>query len=1570
MDKGIINQGAFFSPYYLFDLLGRQHADELDPEGREANRRPLRMVFRRAWQRYGENGSTRSEAWQAWLRELVAALGFGSTAMQADDALQQGNGILLHHVQEPVDTLHHGLVPISHAVMRVSPQSLSSLTPDPAPHGTGDEGSMKEWTTDPLLFLDVHGFGTDLERDGYAGAGKATPHQGGLVTDEPIARAIEFALDASETRWAIVTNGECMRLYRKGGSVARQYLEVNFPALFDGDRLEEWTAFWGLFRADAFILDPQSGKCLLDRVLEESQRHAARIADDLRENIVIAVETVNNYVTRNNRHDVKRNDVISDGEESLHHDDANNDALHHYDQTLYFLYRLLFVLYAESRDLLPVSDPVYRESYSFEHLREMAEKDLHAEDANKTYFIETLRTLFRMLREGFPPTGSTFAAPFTIPPYNGQLFDPQRTALIDQYDIPDHVMVQVVRELSLSRPTRRSQRRERYSYADLGVDQLGSIYEGLLVYEPTIVEEETVIARVKGEERLISRVQAEEYDLPIVEGSQRSPGSFMLRLWGGRRKGSGSYYTPQEITAFLIQEALAPIVEPIVQACGTAGTPGRSDAEAQRDVQEPEQAVSLPAGKTGDLQRSSTAASPEDILDIKVCDPAMGSGAFLIQACRYLAEAYGRARIAAGLDDDGRMSQAEFARYKRRVAETCLYGVDLNPMAVELAKVSLWLETLALDRPLTFLDAHLRCGNSLIGAPLRDSQGVFTVERISSIPDDALKELSKEATKAEKDAANKHIKRNREEMKRLQPQKAGQMLLPGRDWNVVFVREIEQALADTLGLRRSLESSDELLPAADAVQLVHQKAQQYADLLHGEQSRYRKVRLICDLWCATWFWGYDQTVPPPTTQMLLELAGSILGTDQGSLSSEQQQTYLATACAIANEQRFFHWELEFPEVWRDSSGKSKQHGGFDAVIGNPPWDKIKPNEREFYSNYDPMIWNYQGSSRKQFIARLQTDKFILDNWQKYEKNLNAVVRMLLESGLYVHQVAIVEGEKTGGDPDIYKFFIEKANQLLRFDGLSGIIAPFGIQGTQGCTALRRMLLDKCRLQILCKLDNERSIFPGVFHGQKFDLLVFAKGGLSQVIDAAFLSWENAEIVAIFRSHPRFLQIQAQLLRKLDPEQYTFLELKHQREIDLIQRIYEKFSRLGEEIEESWNVAFSCEMHMTNDSYLFQDGLRLQDFGAEEYPGRRWKTNSQSWYAMHADKYVWCERLVDSKGKFHLPKKLEDRKIRHHLSGYVLRSEANQLQIIPVLPDETYLPLYEGRMVHQFDHAAKAYVAGSGRSAKWRELPIEEKEIIPHYFVATQHCEEKDFRAGFCSVTGVSNERSLLTAIIPAHLPAGNSVPTMSATQKDIRIHLTWVAITNSFVVDWLVRLRVSNNINFFLLESLAIPRLKVNESLTQKLAIRAARLTCTTPEFAPLWDDVATHYPAEMDTPWQQEYAAIDPKERAKTRAEIDALVADLYGLSEQDFAYILTTFPLLDRDQPPLPGEQKSYITRDSALLELFKLRGKQPPDDIVAFFAAAGADISSSTGPVRRLHERVAQAVGMGAVGYLPKA
>jgi N-6 DNA Methylase len=1092
---------------------------------------------------------------------------------------------------------------------------------------------------------------------------------------------------------------------------------------------------------------------------------------------------------------------------------------------------------------------------------------------------------------------------------------------------------------SLSHPKRRGDQPERYSYADLGVDQLGSVYEGLLVYEPSIAEQTMVEAHLKGEIRLIPQDQADELELRYDEETRKPAGSFLLRIWGGRRKGSGSYYTPQEITAFLVKDALAPLVEPIIGGC------------AQRN-------------EDGNPVRRA-----DEILHIKICDPAMGSGAFLVQACRYLGEAYGRAIIAEEQRENTRVSTTELAKYKRRVAEKCLYGVDLNPLAVELAKVSLWLETLAQDRPLTFLDAHLRCGNALIGAPLRNAEGKLDSSLISILPVDAYTKVNNIDSKLYGQQLDKLKAENGKQVK--------QFVGKAKQLSLFSIDEEQDALIEYERQRLQLEESDEDKSLEDAVALIHRKHAMLQEAFLGDASKIRAFKELCDLWCAVWFWPVDAAILPPSTILYHDLAGILLKRPIQYVQSNADE-YFRMAKEIAQRQRFFHWELEFPEVWCDKAGKFQSDRGFDIIVGNPPWSKVAPNSKEFWANYLPTYpaLTKQDADRASEELRSTNPKTDM-SWKKYFKYIKQESSLFKQESLFLLQGT--------GSLDTYKLFIEQMLRLSKKKGICSLVLPGSMYTDKGCTDLRYQLFFRHKTRFLVSIENREKFFP-IDSRKKFVLFSVEKAKILEVkaqrgdntidspaIGCLFLGGKTCDGHNIAPSMKELgmllpqldrhlLQLPANIIKTLAPQTLSLMEFKGQNEIDLVLKMYALFPLMGQSLEGNWNVSFvNGELHMTGDSHLFRGEKRLKQFNAVEQAGRIWKTPPESWYKERSDRYIQGARTVIN-GKAYFASEADTKKTKYIQEGYLLKEEINNRQALPIIPDTIYVPLYEGRMVHQFDHAAKAYESGSGRSAEWNSLSFDQKEVIPHYFVAQQNWNHLAFRAGFCDVTGPTNERSILAAIIPPTYPCGHTVSTVVAHPETINVHLLWVALVNSFVVDWLTRLRVSNHVGFFLLETLPIPRIKLESQEAQQIIHLTARLTCTTFEFATLWENI-------LGETWQTANVVKDTRKRAWLQAEIDAAVADLYQLSEHDFAYILNTFPLLDRDQPHLLGDTCSFITRDMALLALFKRRGKIPPENIINFFNDAGMDICPFTGEFKNLEERVRIATQeLGAVAYQP--
>ena len=339
-------------------------------------------------------------------------------------------------------------------------------------------------------------------------------------------------------------------------------------------------------------------------------------------------------------------------------------------------YRLLFVAYAEDRGLLPAGTPAYDSGYSLRALRDLAADPTIAWEPDGGYFWAALRATWQMLHDGVD------AGELQIAGFDGGLFDQAKCPILDDPGliVGDDAVRDMIDALCWTQPARSVNRRDtvarrRVNYRELGVEQLGSIYEGLLAFEPQIAATPMAFVRLgRGQTAIEQVVDAAQ----VPDGAEilatYPPGTFYLFEATGQRKGSGSYYTPRQLAHFVVGETLRPLTEN---------------------------------------------ASPQQILALRICDPAMGSGGFLVPAVHWLTEAYGEALARAGEDIDHKLDDHERAAYRRLIVERCIYGVDLNPMAVELAKVSLWLATAAVGKPLSFLDAHLRCGNALVGASFR-----------------------------------------------------------------------------------------------------------------------------------------------------------------------------------------------------------------------------------------------------------------------------------------------------------------------------------------------------------------------------------------------------------------------------------------------------------------------------------------------------------------------------------------------------------------------------------------------------------------------------------------------------------------------------------------------------------------------------------------------------------------------------------------------------------------------------------------------------------------------------------
>ncbi len=714
---------------------------------------------------------------------------------------------------------------------------------------------------------------------------RKTQGRGDPFTNQNPSYQIDCYLRGADKDWGILTNGRQWRLYHRQTSYRLDsFYEVDLAALLTQNRdLETFRYFYCLFRRDAFIPDA-SGTSFLDRVLMESQQYTVAVSDDLKNRVYDALR------------------LLIDGFLKYSHnrfDTANPPLGEIHINSLILLYRVLFILYAESRDLLPLNNRDYALQYSLDYLATDIHEKLDAGIAfapGASRYWTGLRQLFTLINDGWEDH---------IPQYNGGLFNPKQHPFLERYEIGDDALAQVIELLT------RTEAGERIAYRDLDVRHLGDIYEGLLEYQPQIADRDLVIVSTKGSETVA----------PQSSPNQQvaySEGDAYLLTDKGERKATGSYYTPDYIVRYIVENTLGPLCE----------------------------------GKTVD-----------EILSLKILDPATGSGHFLVGVVDYLAEELITHPDAPHITERTD-AETELAYWRRRVVESCVYGVDLNPMAVELAKLSLWLHTVAKGEPLSFLDHHIRCGNSLIGAK---------IENLSNLPE--LKKSRRKTSKSQTEIP---------------------MEFPFTD-----------RVATAIGHYLLIEETE-----SRTADQIHAKEHQ----LDIAQQMLRSHKGVANLWTSLYF---GNNVSRATYQQALNALRS-----KNTDALEDLLAY-RRAQEIAAEKHFFHWEIEFPEVFRDKYGREKDNPGFDAVVGNPPYANAWG-----MTNVDP-----QDRSAIQKLCYIPD--LLKGHWDLYAAFIIRSLELLCKRG--GHAFIVPDALATEKYADRLREFLLKNTQLrtlLHFEGFN------------------------------------------------------------------------------------------------------------------------------------------------------------------------------------------------------------------------------------------------------------------------------------------------------------------------------------------------------------------------------------------------------------------------------------------------------------------------------------------------------------------------------------------------------
>lgn len=1121
---GIEAVNDFYTPYYMKEYFPDEVKNastpwkQLPPEKRPARLlKDMRQSFTEVINN-NENDLFPAERVRNFIDGMLAALGYTQEGNQAkDEGLLDrisGKSVPVYYQVNDSDG-----APRLQVLVSLSDSAEAGVLENPIEDGSGKDGtSCEEYAR--MLLADF---------------------------DEP-------------ARWILLMGLHQIALIDRRKWNDKRCMLFDLDEIFSRHQDHVYTAMAVLLRRDS--LCPNKGDSLLDTFDDTSAKNAVEVSDNLRSALRECVEILGNEVIH---------DWTCNKGRSIDEIDAGDLTV----QALRYMYRLLFLLFIEAKPSLgyaPMKSDIYRTGYSLDSLRDIAEqmRGRMDEAGDSTYLADTLRRLDDLVFNGYPKADEDFKglvgeeainAVFMVPPLKAHIFDPERTALIEHAALRDSVMLRIIDLMSVTKTGKGVKRRQRISYAALGISQMGAVYEALLSYRGFIAKEKLYeVKRAKDsydplkvgyfvpERELDNYSESERVRYPDKSphaGELRTyePGTFIYRLAGRERETSASFYTPDSLAQCLVKYALKEIEPRIHQAT--------------------------------------------DILSLKICEPAMGSATFLNETINQLATMYLNRREKERVAEEGQKAaipaerrQAELQKVKMYIADHNIYGIDLNPVAVELGEVSLWLNTICEGSFVPWFGTQLQCGNSLIGGRRvgylesdlssatknrhwyevepkhigfnRSSSSVKrvyqfltgdpdmckyddkTVKSIESEHLETIKAWKKEFAKKPYSQTEIGLMRSlsktvdelwRGQIKaRRQLEKATQddLIIYGFDANAS--KKTAKALENqqkhgqgSLGIESEYFRGNNLT--------IREKDEMLRIAYHSEKaenaSEYARLKLAMDYWCSLWFWPIDQANLLPTrsqylTEMSLILTGEIPQEEGFTLTSmdngqptfddamddshERDYMYdhavdlnelckgdgepaqrLRLVKKIAKKQRFFHWELEFADVFKD--------GGFDFMVGNPPWVKLQWEAANAISDVNPK-YAVQSISASDLNKKLPE---LLKNQRTHDAFISEYVSTAGQMSFYnaIGNYPLLQGQQT----NLFRCFLPNAWDYTRkHDGVSAFVHPDELYGDTRAGVLREQMYRRLRYHF--QFINEKKLFVGVDHHTSFSLNIYENPGVS------------------------------------------------------------------------------------------------------------------------------------------------------------------------------------------------------------------------------------------------------------------------------------------------------------------------------------------------------------------------------------------------------------------------------------------------------------------------------------------
>ena len=1310
----------------------------------------------------------------------------------------------------------------------------------------------------------------------------------GLSFEEIISKSI---LSSEEPpRWVLLSSYKEIVVIDRTKWGEKRVLDFKLDDIFS--RKEESTLQAMVVLLHKSTICPEEGSSFLDTLSENSHKHASSVSEDLKYALRECIELLGNEAIRDMR-ERQRAGVYN-------RDLASQLTV----ECLRYMYRILFLLYIEARPELgyaPMKSEEYLKGYSIESLRDVADKaKLDSDEAkNGTYIDKTLKHLFKLIYNGFNAgsDNETIQGTFKMEPLKAHIFDPDRTELLNKVHFRNEVLIKIIKHMSISRPNGKK-RPGRISYAQLGINQLGAVYEALLSYRGFLAEEDLYEVKRAGDKinelevgYFVNKEQLSEYDEDErVRNDDENKtlkmypkGTFIYRLAGREREKSASYYTPEVLTKSLVKYALKELL----------------------------------VDKAAD-----------EILELTICEPAMGSAAFLNEAVNQLAEKY----LELKQKETGiSISHDEYAIEKQKVkmyiADRNVYGVDLNPIAVELAEVSLWLNTIFSGAYVPWFGLQLVNGNSLVGA----RKQVYQRKLLKNKKPAELwyNEAPVRVNPGEKRPPNAiyhfllgdpgMVDYKDKVIKELAKDKIDYM----NKWKKVFISnytddEVKQLLnlSNTIDmlwekhaeLRNSLreKTKDRLTIFGhneDDLEDMHLSTKEKDKILKEEYysegmmnaGPYARLKFAMDYWCSLWYWPIEKAEMLPTrAEFLLELSlileGDIIpvkGTsEQVGFFEENQpkqqmldlfagdlgQVDLEMLCKniprlgvvkeIVNSYRYLHWELEFADMFRENNG-------FDLILGNPPWKKVKWQENSLLGDLNAKIMVKKLSAPRVSALRnelLTSNNIISLYFSAYEEN-TATLNYLNSTQNY--------SDLKGVQSDLYHSFLPQSWLISSSIGIIGFVHPENIYSDPDAGKIRSKLYKKLRLHL--QFQNAKLLFP-IGERKKYSLNIYSNNETKDFYTIANL-FDTKTIDESFNNNVH------NQLDGIKDENGNWNVLGHKdRILNISKEELMLFSKLYDEEGTNFHEARLPAIHSTQLISVLKKFSKInENFGNMKCQ----KLTSQ----------LFDETNAVNNGLIRRETRFPNRPIELIISGPHINN-SNPMFKTPrrVCTEKAHYDVINTELITDRYLPRTNYCSELSISDYLNQMP----KINEH----TNYIDK--YRLAFRKMLNIEGERTLISAIIPPMVAHINGI--YSVYIEDLEKMIYFSALTSSIVYDFFIKITGKGNIYDNLANTLPIPKSKYVTSLV----IRALKLNSISEYYKEMWEETWKEESrketwGKVDArlknqtfinckkKWDKSFAFRNHYERRQAMIELDVLSAMAIGLTLNELKIIYKIqFPVL----------------------------------------------------------------------------